>query len=86
MYARSRVKRKSFYEKSELQMFLLISGGHIGGQFLSTNIGVDKTWIGSPIRSDDPIRDPIQILSTPHQYGVSIQSSTRVREMSRPIT
>ena len=36
-YASSQVKRKSFYRKSELQMFLLISGGHIGGQFLSTN-------------------------------------------------
>ena len=35
-YASSRVKRKSFYRKSELQMFLLISGGHIGGQFWST--------------------------------------------------
>ena len=32
MYASSRVKRKSFYRKSELQMFLLISGGHIGGR------------------------------------------------------
>ena len=31
-YASSRVKRKSFRRKSELQMFLLISGGHIGGQ------------------------------------------------------
>ena len=29
-YASSRVKRKSFYRKSELQMFLLISGGRIG--------------------------------------------------------
>ena len=29
-YAGSRVKRKSFYRKSELQMFLLISDGHIG--------------------------------------------------------
>ena len=36
-YASSRVKRKNFPRKSELQMFLLISGGHIGGQFLSTN-------------------------------------------------
>ena len=36
-YASSRVKRKSFYRKSELQMFLLISGGHIGGPKLSTN-------------------------------------------------
>ena len=31
-YASSRVKRTSFYRKSELQMFLLISGGHIGAQ------------------------------------------------------
>ena len=29
-YASPRVKRKSYYRKSELQMFLLISGGHIG--------------------------------------------------------
>ena len=29
-YASSRVKRKSFYRKSEHQMFLLIFGGHIG--------------------------------------------------------
>ena len=29
-YASSRVKRKSFYRKSKLHMFLLISGGHIG--------------------------------------------------------
>ena len=28
-YASSRVKRKSFYRKSELQMFLFISSGHI---------------------------------------------------------
>ena len=30
-YASSRVKRKSFYRKSEIEMFLLISDGHIGG-------------------------------------------------------
>ena len=29
-YASSQVKRNSFYRKSELRMFLLISGGHIG--------------------------------------------------------
>ena len=52
MYASSRVKRKSFYRKSELEMFLLISGGHI----------------------------------LVHQYGVSIQSSTKVRETFRQIT
>ena len=37
-YASSRVKRKSFYRKSELQMFLLISGGHIGGPKRYTNM------------------------------------------------
>ena len=31
-YASSWVKRKSFYRKSELQMFLFISCGHIGAQ------------------------------------------------------
>ena len=31
-------KWKSFYRKNELQIVLLISGGHIGGQFLSTNM------------------------------------------------
>ena len=36
-YASSRVERKNFYRKSELQIFLLISGGHIGGPKLSTN-------------------------------------------------
>ena len=34
LIASSRVKRKGFYRKSELQMFLLISGGHIGGQLI----------------------------------------------------
>ena len=33
MYASSRVKRKGFYRKSDLRMFLLISGGHIGAPF-----------------------------------------------------
>ena len=37
-FASSRVKRKNFYGKSALQIFLLISSGHIGGQFLSTNM------------------------------------------------
>ena len=30
-------KGRAFYRKRELQIFLLISGGHISGQFLSTN-------------------------------------------------
>ena len=38
LHASSRGKRKSFYRKSELQMFLLFSCGHVAGQFLSTNI------------------------------------------------
>ena len=37
-YASSQVKGKSFYRKTELQMFVLISGGHTGGQKLSTNM------------------------------------------------
>ena len=37
-YASSRVKRKSFYRKRELQMFLLISGGHIRAPKLNTNV------------------------------------------------
>ena len=54
-YASSRVKRKSFYRKSELHMFLFF-GGHIGApKFV-------------------------------HQYGVSIQSSTKVQETFRQIT
>ena len=38
MYARSLVKRKSFYRKNELQMVLLISGGHICVPKLYTNM------------------------------------------------
>ena len=37
-YASSRVKRMGFYRKSELQMFLLISGGHIGAPQRCTNM------------------------------------------------
>ena len=37
-YASSQVKRESFSRKSELQMFLLISGGHIGGPKPCTNV------------------------------------------------
>ena len=36
-YASSQVKRKSFCRKSELPMFLLISGGHVGAPKLYTN-------------------------------------------------
>ena len=38
MYASSRVKRNSFYRKSELQMFLLISCGHISAPKQYTNM------------------------------------------------
>jgi len=38
--ASSRVKSKSFYRKSELHMFLLISGGHIGGQNIASPYNV----------------------------------------------
>ena len=37
-YASFPVKRKSFYRKSELQMFLLISGSHIGAPKRYTNM------------------------------------------------
>ena len=37
-YASSRVQRKSFYRKRELQMFLLISGGHISAPKLYTDM------------------------------------------------
>ena len=44
-YASSRVKRKSFYRKSELQMFLLISDGHIGVPFWRLHTKLYKgTW------------------------------------------
>ena len=46
-YACSRVKRRSFYRKSELQMFLLISGGHIGGQFISIKWCLKKLYKGA---------------------------------------
>ena len=51
-YASSRVKRKSFYRKSELQMLLLISGGHIGGQKLSN--------MGSPYKALKNVREIFQ--------------------------
>ena len=37
-YASYRVKKKSFYRTSELQMFLLISGSHIGAPKRCTNM------------------------------------------------
>ena len=50
-YASSRMKRKSFNRKSELQMFLLISGGHIGGPKLSTNgVSISSTTVGETFR------------------------------------
>ena len=42
-YASSGVERKSSYRKSELQMFLLISGGHVGAPKLYTNMAYDHT-------------------------------------------
>ena len=37
-YASSQVKRNSLYRKSELRMFLLICGGHIGAPKWYTNM------------------------------------------------
>ena len=55
-YASSRVKRKSFYRKSELQIILSISGRHTGTLKRHTHI------------------------------GVSIESSTKMRETFRQVT
>ena len=47
MYVSSWVKIKSFYKKSELQMFFLISGGHIGAPKLYTNMAsLSKAYKG----------------------------------------
>ena len=46
-YASFRVERKSFYRKSELQMFLLISGGHTGaGPKRYTNMAKNSETVG----------------------------------------
>ena len=42
-YASSQVKIKSFYRKSELQMFLWISGGHMGAPKRYTNMASSYT-------------------------------------------
>ena len=47
-YTSCRVKSKSIYRKSELQMFLLISGGHTGGgPKLYTNMASTKLYKGA---------------------------------------
>ena len=56
-YASSRVKRESFYRKSKLQMFLLISGGHIGAPKRCTNMASHTkiykgAWNVSPNNSE----------------------------------
>ena len=43
-YASFRVKRKSFYRKSELQMFLLVSGGHIVGVSIQSSAKVREMF------------------------------------------
>ena len=43
-YASSRVKRKSFYGKSELQKFLLISGGHQYGVSIQSSAKVPEMF------------------------------------------
>ena len=60
-YASSRVKRKNFCRKIELQMFLLISGGYIGGPKLSTNMASpykalqrSVKWFGKYLRNCGP--------------------------------
>ena len=52
-YASSRVKRESFYRKSKLQMFLLISGGHIGAPIWRLHTKLYKgAWNVSPNNSE----------------------------------
>ena len=61
-YASSRVKRKSFYIKSELQMFLLISGGHIGAPKRCTNMASPYHAIQSPTKMRETFRQIAQKL------------------------
>ena len=49
-YASSRVKRKSFCRKSELQMILLISGGHIGAPKRYTNMAAPFIQTSTKVR------------------------------------
>ena len=53
-YASSRVKRKSFYRKSKRQMFLLISGGHIGVPKRCTNMASPEADPGGGLRGLQP--------------------------------
>ena len=55
-YASSRVKRKSFYRKSELQMFLLISGGHIGAPKRYSNMNEYNACIQSSTKVRETFR------------------------------
>ena len=78
-YASSLVKRKSFYRKSKLQMFLLISGSHIGGPKWSTNMASPYKVLqscvkrfGKLLRNCGPQRREIgQIVYTLVFYNIS---------------
>ena len=65
-------------------MFLLISGGHIGEQFLSVFLrGSSRVPPPRTGSCDEPLRTSTWEATN---YGVSIQSSIKVREMFRQIT
>ena len=53
-YSSSRVKTKSFYRESELQMFLLICGGRIGApkRYKARNPGQKGAWNVSASNSE----------------------------------
>ena len=78
-YASSRVKRKSFYRKSQLQMFLLISRGHTtftSGPKRSTNsvlnrVGKSAIFVLNRVRvwGAEPHLPTQDISSTPPRGG-----------------
>ena len=82
-YASSRVKRKSFYRKNELQMVLLISGGHIcvpslrKHPFLLRSTPFSRNVPSGLERRRNGCFHRLLCTKTVHKYGVSIQSSTK---------
>ena len=61
-YASSGVKRKSFFRKSELQMFLFISGGHIGAPKMYTSMASPYKALSSFTKVHETFRQITQKL------------------------
>ena len=86
-YASSRVKRKSFYRKSQLQMFLLISRGHTtftSAPKRSTNsvlnrVGKSAIFVLNRVRvwGAEPHLPTQDISSTPPPRGGRLQNQER---------